>query len=418
LKNKNKHNDFDFKSKSHKVSILGYTVYRTKGTDNKDYKFKDHFLNIKTSEKSIRDSVNVQMSIKELKKDNLIGDITLSPYLVDLDNTIEPQLGHDYIVFDNKAYIKKFNEFDKDKLIMSESKGELDEKHDNNKSFKYQISTYKGQSGSPIFLRSLKVNNNINNNNSSYCYEDEYDYRLIGLHSRSDRYYYSEFSNSPQKNYCGGYSKLALSICGETINKIEHVVRALVSENTSISIINENRNDFVNMKIYLNEEVKLCGLLRKNIPLWLVFNFGSSILNINNEFILLKEMHTNAVIQNYNYDSFKLLQNIMVDNNCFYLNFELLINIKLYGEVMAKKVILKFLENYDLEEKQLKKLSTSNKLIKKLFSNVFSELSMFSSMRSLYGRLFKKIKHLILKKLEIEENIGDDENEISITHDY
>ena len=418
LLNKNKENDF--KNNDSKISILGYTVYRTKGTektDNIDYKFKDHFVNIKTSEKSIRDSVNVQMSIKELKKDNFFSE----QMKLDLDNTNNCILGEDYIIFNNKDYIKKFSEMDKDKLIMSESKGELDDKHDNIKSFKYQISTYKGQSGSPIFLRKLisKPDN---------LYEDEYEYEFIGLHSRSDRYFYAEFSNSPKKESClsvvnnqSPYKstrslikpniicKLALHICGKTIKKIEDIVSYLIYESSNFQIVTiaENKNYFVHMKIFLNDEVKLSGLFKKNVPLWFVFNLGANILNLNNEFILLKEMNPNSVIQNFNYDSYKLIQNIMYDNNCFYLNFELLINIKLYGEVMATKILLKFLENYDIEEKQLKKLNTSNKLIKKLFSNVFSELSNFTSMRALYGRLFTKIKYLILKKLEIEENSID-----------
>lgn len=47
------------------------------------------------------------------------------------------------------------------------------------KSLKYAINTYKGQSGSPIFLRIKKNDNSNNNNNNS-----KYLYIFIGLHSR------------------------------------------------------------------------------------------------------------------------------------------------------------------------------------------------------------------------------------------
>jgi len=85
-----------------------------------------------------------------------------------------------------------------DKTLISESMGRLE---DFNDALKYKISTYKGQSGSPIFLRLRKIQSNkpglndgteqsndnffdSNTNNRSNKNESEFIYTFIGIHSR------------------------------------------------------------------------------------------------------------------------------------------------------------------------------------------------------------------------------------------
>ncbi len=89
--------------------------------------------------------------------------------------------------------------------------------------------------------------------------------------------------------------------------------------------------------------------------------------------------------------------------NCQTMKFELMLNIKKYGEIMSNKIIQKFLENYDLEESQLKK-DFEKKYMKPLFHSIFAEISSFENTNPTYGKLFKKIRKTILKKLDIGAN--------------
>ena len=92
-------------------------------------------------------------------------------------------------------------------------------------------------------------------------------------------------------------------------------------------------------------------------------------------------------------------------NNCISIAFELNLNIKKYGEAIAEKILQKFLENYDLEEAQLKK--DFKKYIKALFHSIFREISKFESIPLTYGKLFKKVRKIILKKLELTDQVNN-----------
>ena len=108
--------------------------------------------------------------------------------------------------------------------------------------------------------------------------------------------------------------------------------------------------------------------------------------------------------QNYNFDHDKKLCRVMDDPNCISVAFELNLNIKKYGETIAEKILQKFLENYDLEESQLK--HDFKKYIKALFHSIFREISKFESIPLTYGKLFKKVRKIILKKLGITEQVN------------
>jgi len=121
--------------------------------------------------------------------------------------------GMDYIILGTEEYNKDFDMNDADKLIMSESKGNLiglnyEEGDDNAekdiiKAIKYQISTYKGQSGSPIFLRIKRMTEKLNMQTKS---KNNYIYQFIGLHSRrgpmagEQKFYESEKMNTLTEN--------------------------------------------------------------------------------------------------------------------------------------------------------------------------------------------------------------------------
>jgi V8-like Glu-specific endopeptidase len=435
--------------------------------------------------------------------------------------------GIDYIILNHEDLNKDFDISDSDKLIMSESKGNLIgyQQDENNlddmnnalepstaellKAIKYQISTYKGQSGSPIFLRIKKMTDKNNPKNKNH----QYIYNFIGLHSRrgpiagDQKFYESEKMNQLTENmmtseikslirvthdgkfiqnlknqggmglglgmgmgmnnqnpnltendknqnkgdscYSSPMSKedlysiclnneiikqngmceynIALSIIGDSIKEIKKIISDHINEENKLkNSKNENsgldyldypeyyenfknsskiapKSDFVHTKIYLNESVQLSGLFRKSVALSVIFSFGAKIFKVPKEYILLKDMNNNEFsrIHNYNFDHNKRYSEIMQDSECTTsMAFELMLNIKKYGEVMSNNILQKFLENYDLEESQLKK-DFEKKYMKPLFHSIFAEISPFENIHPTYGKLFKKIRKMILSKLEL-----------------
>lgn len=87
--------------------------------------------------------------------------------------------------------------------------------------------------------------------------------------------------------------------------------------------------------------------------------------------------------------------------NCSSVSYEVKLNITKYGEVLANNIYGKFLETNDIEEKNLKK--HMKKYIKPLFHMIFKEINEFENMPLTYGKLFKKVRKIILSKLEIND---------------
>lgn len=161
-------------------------------------------------------NINIQISTKEegLVKSSIFSNNLNKLNIMKLDNNSKKGFSKeilDYVILnsENKEVNNKFNEI-RVKLIgkscLSESKGRLD---DFEEALKYKISTYKGQSGSPIFLRikkeilneyyrsDYKENSNTSYYNSYKDNSDDYDYDnnnatnkeefayiFIGIHSR------------------------------------------------------------------------------------------------------------------------------------------------------------------------------------------------------------------------------------------
>ena len=87
--------------------------------------------------------------------------------------------------------------------------------------------------------------------------------------------------------------------------------------------------------------------------------------------------------------------------NCNSLSFEVILNIKKYGEVLAKNILEKFLETNDIKEKNMKK--DIKKYLKGLFHLIFKEINQFESIPLTYGKLFKKIRKMIFTRLELND---------------
>jgi hypothetical protein len=404
-------------AQSEKISIVGYTEYKENYKNNTAYKFIKNFnKNIDESELNEAGKININININTSETEGLISS---SRYYKNTEKKNTGVQGIDYIVLGNEEYNRDFDNSDADKLIMCESKGflKMDEEF-GLKSIRYRISTYKGQSGSPIFIRSRL----ISEKDSNMKVKPSYIYKFIGLHSRrgpssEDKFYESEKLNNLTENLmtCETTEKsdiskneiikqngicdynIALSIMGESIRDIRTIVSRTNREICKTLI----KTDFVSTRILLNTDIKVNGVFKKNLPLSTLFNFGSKIFNVPKEYILLKEIASGSDIpniHNYNFDQNKKLTEIIKEDEEI-LTLELMLNIKKYGEFMSNTIIQKFLENYDLEEKQLK--TDFQKYMKKLFHSIFQEITSFENNLPTYGKLFKKIRKMILSKLGI-----------------
>ena len=187
---------------SEKISIVGYTEFKEKYKNNSSYKFLKNFVkkDVTTSEKTDKNSdIKISLSIKKIVSDfvNEIGDDKKINININISEDVNEGLitsshyynpnkkkeegsnvsvnGAEYIVFGEEGYNKEFDVTDAEKQIMSESKGKLVLSDEDREKIKYRLSTYKGQSGSPIFLRYKRI---------SKSKKSDYVYQFVGLHSR------------------------------------------------------------------------------------------------------------------------------------------------------------------------------------------------------------------------------------------
>lgn len=478
---------------SEKISIVGYTEFKEKYKNNSSYKFLKNFVkkDLTTSEKTDKNSdIKISLSIKKIVSDfvNEIGDDKKINININISEDVNEGLitsshyynpnkkkeegsnvslnGAEYIVFGEEGYNKEFDVTDAEKQIMSESKGKLVLSDEDREKIKYRLSTYKGQSGSPIFLRYKRI---------SKSKKSDYVYQFVGLHSRrglsvgTKNFFESEkmsaltenlltgdvnqeylgdvykerirakIMNELSKNQLIGDDKnkicvevndsdlvkdkhqideiiaingacdynLAVNVLGRTVEDISGIVHEeltqLRDENGNLPY-DDIKSDFVYTKILLNNHVKFTGLFKRHVPLNCLFIYGSKILGVSKEYVLLQDISNpyGLSVANYNFDYQKKLCEVMDDPvNCTSIAFELGLNIKNYGESIAEKILNKFLENYDLELNQLKQ--DFKKHMKALFHSIFIEISLFESIPLTYGKLFKKVRKIILKKLGMNE---------------
>lgn len=227
-------------TKSEKISIVGYTEFKDNCRNNAAYKFANNFvkkideheendikskMNKKSNNNILQDlgckdkemtnindkKININININTTAQESVTeGLITSSRYYPKKNSEIRNQTnGIDYIILGNEDYNREFDTNDKEKLIMCESQGNLKEldqenvnKHEH-QAIKYQISTYKGQSGSPLFLRIKRISEKDGNNAKA---KPVYIYQFIGLHSRrgpttgEEKFYESEKMNNLTEN--------------------------------------------------------------------------------------------------------------------------------------------------------------------------------------------------------------------------
>lgn len=215
------------------ISIIGYSEYKIDNCDENKTTPNDiqgnPINNInsstlrtnKTEEEAKKDfNINIQISTNEegLVASSIFSNNLNQLNIVKLENNKKGSTEKlDYVILntENKE-VNKLKEHQTRKYsgrtFMSESKGKLDGFDD---ALKYKISTYKGQSGSPIFLRlrkfsSLNQNTNfhhqsdlnehffVDNINNIISHNDglDYIYIFIGIHSRRGPLLYDNIVSS------------------------------------------------------------------------------------------------------------------------------------------------------------------------------------------------------------------------------
>lgn len=286
-------------------------------------------------------------------------------------------------------YEGEYSEYDK--VVMSESIGEISRGDMIDDNIAYKISTYKGQSGSPVFIFSPETN----------------EYTFIGLHSRRGPCKYEDKDISLLSFYSsicefnkgigiyGVRKKRIISIIIEELSK----KKIQLTEDISIKY---QPHIFKMISLSYRGEIKVTGLFRVDVLLSLVFGFAGKLLLIPEEFILLSNLNEDNEedILNFNYDRDKCVIDIFGDNFNNKITFEVGINIKKYGEYLAKKILNKFLLKNKITEEEL--IENFKDYTKEIFSSIFEEISFLGKNILDYGLLFKKIRKNILLQLKLK----------------
>ena len=472
IKNKN----IDLSAKN-TIALVGYTEYRNNYKNTSVYKFLNSFIkddcnnttinNTTTNTSNICDEINFtnissQMisfdtnqgkltseiinegkeffrnSLKSNRKSSNESDHTSNNTTESIFYTspiYNKENGIDFIILNSKNENKEFDNGDVDKVIMSESVGEISKNEVNQNNIAYKISTYKGQSGSPVFLL-------IKNQQGT----DEYVF--IGIHSRrgpsrgellyeqclfvtrsregsvqieqrdtdttQERLSLISFISNSSVTRLNGICdyNLALGVYGERKKEIIEVINSkilcgnsIISKEEDLKSVSsknyETATSFVNVKLIHENEVKFNGLFKFDIQIKILFDFAAKILMIPAEYILLS-MNTDDIL-NYNYDREKMLIDIIDEDdendNKDKISFELMINMKKYGEYLANKIVNDLITEKGVVEAEVKQ--SRKKYIKDLFGRIFKEIEALTEYPVTYGKLFKKIRKKILLRLEL-----------------
>ena len=238
----------------------------------------------------------------------------------------------------------------------------------------YLISTYVGQSGSPIFLR-----------------KRDNDYYLIGLHSRSSKLMPIE---SKANNYItkSGYSNYNI---GLTLNKDVH--------NDIITMINMDKcNKYHNIKHdssnHLIIDFKYNGILVFSgiFPLhFLIENFfvilAKNYFSIDKEYIKL-EIDNKYFYHDYCEGRKIILENLVDYKNFYRISFNVVIEIKEFAQVTSQKIIKKINEIKEVCNKE------KDGIINIIVTTIQNELKAINDKNMLlFGILYSKIQKKVAK---------------------
>ena len=384
------------------------------------------FLNLNIEKEIEENNINSSSLNEETKKENeydtyIITKLFRKSFQKNKNYNLYCETNYNiipYILFDEIEKIKDIYNDNPDKdLVMTHSKGKIlsiiSEKTNN--IIKYRITTYKGQSGSPIFLKNIKTNQlrflglhsrrgpvidimkiiklycNKNNLNRSFSYNSS----ILSKKNKS-----LENLIDPVNGVCD--FNIALGFNKETILKISQICYSqtvpMILSDYNIDSIYFN----ISLLIYKSNKV-INGIFKRNLMLENIFIISSKIIGIDVDYILLKD--NTEMIYNYAFDKEKTLEEVfdynnhVIENLVYYQKFfEIGINTKVYCENLSNEIISKFLRNNFIKINQLKDNLSQYSI--PLFKSIFEHLSTIDCKLQIYGEIFKKIRTNILNKIE------------------
>ena len=434
---KNSHND-KIKYKNRKKSTIVMRKYKfERNFSNQGKIFAELIQDIKN--KKLSDSMDENNIFNNLDNDININNnetILISEYLnksfntdkIFQNNINDKIYNTDFILFNYPNELNSFyHNFPNNNLVMTESKGKLlsiiSEKMNN--IIKYRISTYKGQSGSPIFLRD---NNNI--------------YHFIGLHSRRgpiinvlkiiklisiniENYKHKSFSYLSKKNNSNKISVNNIfsdnhfqlnGICNFNIalglnkNKMKEIIDYCKTE-----IISNNLKKYESICFYYNislvipdVNIFIHGLFKPFLKLEIIFKIVSKCLKLSKKYILIQDNF--HMIYNYNIDRNRNLEEIFSNypvlnkNVIFYQKiFQIKINYKLFSEQTSNLIIEKICKENNITIKQIQGNLYTYK--NKLLTELINILKQFNHTSKIYNELLRRVKNKLL--IQLNNNIDD-----------
>ena len=215
-----------------KISMISYTHYTKNYLKVPSFIYKRSFLKLNSKyELDFRNPLN-NISLNNI---SLEYESEISKKIESLKELNQHDDNLNYYMFD-KNFGKHF--YQEGDNVICEAMGRLGMTclNDDSDELKYFITTYKGQSGSPIFIRRKNKKSsfikNLTHPKFSSDSQDEYDYFLIGIHSRS-----SEEVIKKDYDDCSFYLK------GNSIEKsIGDLSTTLSASNLSSNLVNESIN--------------------------------------------------------------------------------------------------------------------------------------------------------------------------------
>lgn len=439
------------------VCIIGYNL-ESKVSGVKCSKNSEKKISTKRSQSSIKNGykndfsdikININISSKEEGFTTENKEIDIS--LLDKNNN-DNNINEEYFIINNSLETSK-----------KDLKHHIIQSIGNIKSIesvlKYKISTFKGQSGSPIFLRLKTINDSNRNttlsNEKNHFTFNEHVYIFIGIHSRRGPLLFEniifdalkneinfsspnlkenlDFSKFESLNIISGNNFIkpinkdefslykdneveeqkkieilkfiALNgICeynegvlliGDKISKMEKIMTD-VKEN---SFYNE-QIQYIGIKIFMNNKMKLFGIFSKETKIDTLLEFASQIIKIEKKYLILIILKRNSTKINGKYDSNKTIGAFVNDE--YICNLEIDINMK-YADDLGNNALDKYMDNYDISIDKIK-LDFRKKHMKPLFESIFVEIAHLSDFNPTYGKLFDKMKQYILKKINLDVN--------------
>lgn len=288
-------------------------IFRQKIQEIMKYSFSEK-NDLELKNKDNIDKTKSDQEIKNFRKDVFLDEF-INKKLHSYNNKF-----NSYQLIDNYCHNRSIlSNLEKIDITFSSNKIEnKDIKHENldmnidlNKcELNYMITTYKGQSGSPLFIR-IKNQRLIEMNREDLinCQNNKYSFIFIGLHSRSPEY----FEPINKTKYQNFLSKNNLSNSN-----------SILSENLSKEYDNQNKQKTINININLNEEIRdlnininLNSLIEKHGAKIINNQLDSSAFSNNkiNEFIFKKDMLIKEFLKKNNYCSYNV--GLKIDKEIF-----------------------------------------------------------------------------------------------------